>query len=54
LIEFSISTQTRRLTSDFTRNFKASKACFLPINRPLSLKKKCEKLETKYILFFLV
>jgi hypothetical protein len=36
-------TQTRRLTSDFTRNYRASRICFLPINRPLSFKKKvCE------------
>jgi hypothetical protein len=37
---FESPTQTRRLTSDFTRNSRACRICFLPINRPLRLKKK--------------
>jgi hypothetical protein len=49
---FESPTQTRRLTSDFSRNSRASKICFLPINRPLRLKRKGEKLETKIFFSF--
>jgi hypothetical protein len=51
-LNFQSPTQTRRLTSDFSRNSRAYRIFFLPINRPLSLKKRGEARNQIYFLLF--
>jgi len=55
-LSFQSPTQTRRLNSDFSRNSRASRVCFLSINRPLNLKKKIGQARDQiyFLLFSLV